>query len=199
MYLEISDNHLTKEEDEGESEKGSSEKSHEGNEDEEEDNMGGGLSGYKISEKIEEDMEHDDYNQQMFTKLKVDIQQRWRHNRNKEAQKQDGDDPKKKQDESHHHNGDGSPLDEEKEELSHEHGHDDHDEHNSEDSICSHHKNYFNVNEDQFVEKILDMFLIGTESSFLNSINISLMLQALPNKIVDINLQDMLKFNFNIL
>ena len=78
--------------------------------------MGGGLSGYKISEKIEEDMEHNDYNQQMFTKLKVDILQRWRHNRNKEAQKQDGDDPKKKQDESHKHD-EGSKLDEEKEEV----------------------------------------------------------------------------------
>lgn len=58
---------------------------------------------------------------------------------------------------------------------------------------------YYEKDEDEFVESILDKFMIGTESSFLNSINICLMLQALPNKIVDINLQDLLKFNFYIL
>ena len=59
--------------------------------------------------------------------------------------------------------------------MEHDHDHD-HEDHDGDVSECSHHKNNFNTAEDEFVEKILDMFLIGTESSFLNSINIVLML-----------------------
>jgi hypothetical protein len=80
-------------------------------------------------------------------------------------------------------------------------------EHEEEDSLgkkephaedCSKH-NYFLPDEDAFVGEILSKFLIGTESSFLDSINICLMLKAIPNKIVDINFKDLLKFNFAIL
>ena len=80
---------------------------------------------------------------------------------------------------------------EDEEEDSHEHDHDGADD-------CSKH-NYYDQDEDKFVHSILSKFLIGTESSFLDSFYISLRLKALPNKIVDINLEDLLKFNFNIL
>lgn len=44
------------------------------------------------------------------------------------------------------------------------------------------------VEQDDFVLDILNKFLIGTESSFLDSINIILMLKTMPSKIVDFNL-----------
>jgi len=43
------------------------------------------------------------------------------------------------------------------------------------------------------------MFLIGTESPFLDDINLILMIKALPSKIVDYNLPQMKLFNFDIL
>ena len=46
---------------------------------------------------------------------------------------------------------------------------------------------------------ILNKFLIGTESSFLDSINIILMLKTMPSKIVDFNLDQMLTFDFSTL
>ena len=53
--------------------------------------------------------------------------------------------------------------------------------------------------QDDFVFDVLKKFLIGTESSFLDSINLILMLKALPSKIVDFNLDQMLKFDFSTL
>mmetsp|Transcript_3874 Transcript_3874/g.6584 ORF Transcript_3874/g.6584 Transcript_3874/m.6584 type:complete len:243 (-) Transcript_3874:265-993(-) len=53
--------------------------------------------------------------------------------------------------------------------------------------------------EDKEVESLLEKFLIGSESSFLDTINIVLMLNALPNKIVDYNINQMKLFNFSIL
>ena len=51
---------------------------------------------------------------------------------------------------------------------------------------------------DDFVEQVLEQFLINSESPFLDDINIILMLRALPSKIVDYNLDQMTKFNFAI-
>jgi hypothetical protein len=52
--------------------------------------------------------------------------------------------------------------------------------------------------EEKIVKEILEKFLIGSESSFLEDINIILMLKALPSKIVDFNLKQMKLFNFVI-
>lgn len=49
------------------------------------------------------------------------------------------------------------------------------------------------------VQGILEKFLIGSESSYLDDINIILMLKALPGKIVEFNLAQFEMFNFNIL
>mmetsp|Transcript_13250 Transcript_13250/g.20722 ORF Transcript_13250/g.20722 Transcript_13250/m.20722 type:complete len:81 (+) Transcript_13250:4090-4332(+) len=53
--------------------------------------------------------------------------------------------------------------------------------------------------EDEEIEKLLKNFLIGSESSFLDTIDIVLMMKALPNKIVHYNLNQMQLFNFSIL
>ena len=52
---------------------------------------------------------------------------------------------------------------------------------------------------DKIVEKILKKFLIGSESPFLEDINLILLMKALPSKIVDYNLKQMELFNFAIL
>lgn len=49
------------------------------------------------------------------------------------------------------------------------------------------------------MEQLLEKFLIGSESSFLDTINITLMLKALPLPVVEYNLKQMLLFNFAIL
>ena len=67
-----------------------------------------------------------------------------------------------------------------------------------EEEDTSKHQDY-PPDEDKFVLEILKKFLIGTESSFLDSINIILMLKALPVKIVDYNIEQMLKFDFSTL
>lgn len=53
--------------------------------------------------------------------------------------------------------------------------------------------------EDSIVENFLSHFLIGSESTFLDNIDITLMLRAMPTPIVDYNLYQMKMFNFSIL
>jgi len=52
---------------------------------------------------------------------------------------------------------------------------------------------------DKFVEALLNKFLIGSDSPFLDEINLILMMKALPSKIVEYNLEQMSLFNFAIL
>lgn len=53
---------------------------------------------------------------------------------------------------------------------------------------------------DRAVEKLLGKFLIGTESAFLDDINIILMMKALPNKISEHQILKQMKLiNFSIL
>ena len=51
---------------------------------------------------------------------------------------------------------------------------------------------------DDMVEKLLKKFLIGSESSFLDDINLVLMMKALPSKINRDNMLKMKMFNFSI-
>ena len=53
--------------------------------------------------------------------------------------------------------------------------------------------------EDAEVYNLLSKFLIGSESSFLDTIDLVLMMKALPNKIINYNLVQMKLFNFSIL
>jgi hypothetical protein len=46
------------------------------------------------------------------------------------------------------------------------------------------------------VEEILTKFMIGSDSVFLDTVNLVLMLRALPNKIVAFNLKTSMLFNF---
>ena len=50
--------------------------------------------------------------------------------------------------------------------------------------------------EDKLVEDFLNKFVIVSESSTLDHINIVLMLRAIPNQIVDYNLDQMELFKF---
>lgn len=52
--------------------------------------------------------------------------------------------------------------------------------------------------EEKLVEEFLNKFVIVSESSTLDHISIILMLRALPNQIVDYNLEQMELFNFKI-
>ena len=52
---------------------------------------------------------------------------------------------------------------------------------------------------DKCVEMFLAEFLIGSESTFLDNIDILLMLRALPTPIVNYNMEQNKMFNFNIL
>ena len=49
------------------------------------------------------------------------------------------------------------------------------------------------------MEEILSKFLIDSESPFLYTINIELMLKALPSKIVEYNVYLMMLFKFDAL
>ena len=53
--------------------------------------------------------------------------------------------------------------------------------------------------EEEFVESILDKFLIGSESTFLEDINILLVIKALPTQIADYMLKQLKMLNFNTL
>ena len=52
---------------------------------------------------------------------------------------------------------------------------------------------------DQQVEDFLSKFLIGSESTFLDNIDLVIMLKALPGKITKYNMHQISLFNFNIL
>ena len=52
---------------------------------------------------------------------------------------------------------------------------------------------------DTCVEEFLSKFLIGSESTFLDNIDLVLMLKALPGPITTYNLKQISLFNFNIL
>ena len=52
---------------------------------------------------------------------------------------------------------------------------------------------------DKCVEEFLSKFLIGSESTFLDNIDLVLMLKALPGPITTYNLKQISLFNFNIL
>jgi len=60
-------------------------------------------------------------------------------------------------------------------------------------------KEEYPEDEDGEVHDLLSKFLIGSESSFLDTIDLVLMLKALPNKIVSYNIVQMKLFNFSIL
>jgi hypothetical protein len=52
---------------------------------------------------------------------------------------------------------------------------------------------------EQYVEKFLSKFLLQSESTFLDNIDIVLMLKALPKPITPYNVKNVQKFNFSIL
>ena len=52
--------------------------------------------------------------------------------------------------------------------------------------------------EERLVESFLNKFVIVSESSTLDHINIVILLKAIPNQIVDYNLEQMELFNFKI-
>lgn len=52
---------------------------------------------------------------------------------------------------------------------------------------------------DKCVEEFLEKFLIGSESTFLDNIDLVLMLKALPGPITMYNLEQISLFNFHIL
>ena len=54
-------------------------------------------------------------------------------------------------------------------------------------------------NDVKIVQSFLEKFLIGSESAFLDNIDIKLMLRALPTKIAILELPKYKKINFNIL
>ena len=51
----------------------------------------------------------------------------------------------------------------------------------------------------KIVQSFLEKFLIGSESAFLDNIDIKLMLRALPNRIAILDLPKYKKINFSIL
>lgn len=53
--------------------------------------------------------------------------------------------------------------------------------------------------EEKCCQQFLKCFLIGSESTFLDSIDLILMLQAMPVKIPDYNLEKVKLYNFSVL
>ena len=70
------------------------------------------------------------------------------------------------------------------------------DEEEDEDDDDKKKKQEFPADEYKLVGDILEKFLIGSDSAFLDTVNLVLMLRALPNKIVKFNLETSMLFNF---